>query len=75
MDFNVWSSFQDKAHTVIEYWRNLDDVNTNLSDNEILQSFFCFALDQEFIRIMNLEADDGFPPYGFRGDDSAYIKE
>lgn len=51
----LFSSYDEKVDTVIEYWRNIDKVNANLTDDEILQIFLCFSVEQEFNRILDLK--------------------
>lgn len=52
MDLGVFFSYQSKVDTVIEYWRNIDPSNANMSDDEILQSFLRYAVEKEFLRIL-----------------------
>lgn len=52
MNLGVFFSYDQKLDTVIEYWRNMDKDNVNLTDDEILQAFLRYSVEKEFLRIL-----------------------
>lgn len=41
-----------KVMAVVDYWRSISPENENMSTEEVLQAFFRFSFEKEFIRIL-----------------------
>lgn len=41
-----------KVLTVVEFWRSISSENENMSTEEVLQAFFRYSFEKEFIRIL-----------------------
>lgn len=52
MNLGIFFNYAQKLDTVIEYWRNLEKDNVNLTDDEILQAFLRYSVEKEFLRIL-----------------------